>query len=356
MAATAPMTATTTITAPGTALARTCQHRMGCRKTTTRMRCAIWILCVWLISACASTLPAPVEDVTPGVATANTPVSAELQALIDDWNAPTQAVAPFQIFDNLYYVGIQWVSAYVIETSAGLILIDSLYGQWVNPMLDNIRSLGLNPEDIRYVIATHGHFDHAGGAATIQRRFGSTVVMTKEDWALARQPATVADFAFDVPSTGQVAQDGDIIELGDTRIELFKTPGHTEGVLTLRYPVRDGDQTHQAITLGGVGLNFSGVERTQAYLESYARIQNELLRGVSVSLPNHATMARVFDRARALAQRTPGQAHPFVDRVALTDGIDQIIRNARTKLEQERAGKAPNPLEVLSSTTSLPIN
>ena len=250
-----------------------------------------------LVWGCTPTLPAPVENANPGVAATNAPIPAELQTLIDEWHAPEQAVEPFQVFDNLYYVGIEWVSAYVLETSAGLILIDSLYGPWVEPMLDNIRRLGLNPEDIQYVIVTHGHFDHAGGAGIIQRRFGSTVVMTQEDWALARQPARIPEFAFDVPANGQVALDGEVIELGDTRLELFKTPGHTEGVLTLRYPVRDGANTYTALTLGGVGLNFSGIERTETYLESYARIQAELLQGVSVNLPNHPEMNRVFDRA-----------------------------------------------------------
>jgi len=310
-------------------------------------------LLVHLSFGCAGTLPAPVEDVTPGVVTSNASVPAELRTLIDTWNAPEQAVEPFQIFDNLYFVGIQWVSAYVLETSAGLILIDSLYGPWVEPMIDNIRQLGLNPDDIRYVIATHGHFDHAGGAATIARRFGATVIMTKEDWALARQPAIVPEFAFDVAATGQVAQDGDLIELGDTRVELFQTPGHTEGVLTLRYPVRDGDQTYSAITLGGVGLNFSGIERTQTYLSSYERVQSELIQGVSVSLPNHASMAGVFERAAELSRRAPGQSHAFVDRPGLLDSIETIIHNAKTKLSQERAGTAPSALDVLSNASTI---
>ena len=327
-------------------------HLSRFRSRCTNLLSIICLLGSWLLSGCATTLPAPVEDVTPGVVKTGAPIPAEVQALIDDWNAPSQAVTPFKVFDNLYYVGIKWVSAYVLETSAGLILIDSLYGPWIEPMLDNMRSLGLNPEDIRYVIATHGHFDHAGGAATIQRRYGATVIMTEEDWDLARQPAAVADFAFDVPASGQIAQDGEIIELGDTRLELFKTPGHTEGVLTLRYPVRDDAATHQAITLGGVGLNFSGVARTEAYLASYARIQNDLLRGVSVNLPNHPEMGAVFERAQTLASRRPGQPHPFVDEAALTQAIRVIISNAEAKLEQERTGNAPSPLDVLSNAVS----
>ena len=202
------------------------------------------------------------------------PLSEGLKERWLAWESPEQAVEPFQIFDNLYYVGIDWVAAYVLQTSEGLILIDALYGKWVNALPGNLRKLGLDPNDIRSVLVTHGHFDHHGGAALIQQRYGAKVVMTEEDWVLAETPARHPLFAAAVPTRDVVAQDGDIITLGDTTVTLFKTPGHTPGVLTMGYEVKDGAEVHNAITLGGVGLNFSGVERTQSYLESYARLQS----------------------------------------------------------------------------------
>jgi len=292
------------------------------------------------LSACASQPPAPVVDISAGSPTSDTvEVAPELQAMIDDWKDPTkQVVEPFKIFDNLYYVGINFVAAYVLQTSEGLILIDSLFGPWVEPMLANIEKLGLDPQQIHYVLVTHGHFDHAGGAAEINRRFGATVVMTEEDWALARESATIDALAFEVPDHGMTAEDGDIIELGDTRVELFKTPGHTEGVLSLKYPVRDGDNTHKAITLGGVGLNFTGIKRTESYLQSYTRLRSELTLGVSVSLPNHAQMGRVFERQKQLDYRRPGQTHPFVDAPSLQADLARLISNAETKLAELRNG------------------
>ena len=174
--------------------------------------------------------------------------------------------------------------------------------------------------------------------------------MTKEDWALAREPASIPAFAMDVPATGQVAEDGDIIELGDTRIELFKTPGHTEGVLSMRYPVRDGNNTYTAVTLGGVGLNFSGVERTQSYLESYSRLQNSIAADASVSLPNHAQMGRVFERAALLKDRRPGEAHPFVDKNGFAADLQRFILGAEEKLVAEKNGTAKDPLAELSKS------
>ena len=276
------------------------------------------------------------------------PMPAPLATLWASWqDQEQQYVAPFQIFDNVYYVGIDWVAAYIIKTSDGLILIDSLYGKWVPQLIRNITALGLNPADIRYIINTHGHFDHAGGSAILQHTYGARVVMTAEDWQLAAAKAENPRFYMPVPAPDIVANDGDAIILGDTRIDLFKTPGHTEGVLTLRYAVHDGSDRYTAITLGGVGLNFSGVERTEAYIRSYERLR-ELQQGVSVSLPNHAAMGDVFRRAAALATREPGAPHPFVDATAYQASLNTFLANARQKLEAEKTGTAKNPLEELT--------
>ena len=263
------------------------------------------------------------------------------------WEAPEQYVEPFQIFDNVYYVGIDWVAAYVIQTSDGLILVDSLYGKWIGPLVQNMLKLGLNPADVKYVINTHGHFDHAGGSAFFQEAYGAKVVMTEEDWQLAETPPQVPQFYMTVPERDIVAVDGDIIELGDTKIELFQTPGHTEGVLTLRYSVKDGNDTHTAISLGGVGLNFSGIERTKTYLESYARLQ-AMQEDVSVSLPNHAAMGAVFEKAALLKERKSGEPHPFVDPQGYQTSLATFISNAKKKLIAEELGTAKDPLEELT--------
>ena len=275
-----------------------------------------------------------------------------MQALWASWeDRDQQYVEPFKIFDNVYYVGIDWVAAYLLTTSDGLILIDALYGHRIPQLVRNIRNLGFDPADVKYVIATHGHFDHSGGAGFMQRMYGSTVVMTEHDWGLTEAKPSNTRFYSPVPARDIVAVDGDVIELGDTKIELFETPGHTEGVLTMRYQVRDGDTEHTAITLGGVGLNFSGVERTEMYLESYARITG-LQSGAAVSLPNHAAMGRVFERRDALAARKPGEPHPFVDENAFAADIAQFIANAQQKLVDEKSGNATDPLAALSDAIS----
>jgi glyoxylase-like metal-dependent hydrolase (beta-lactamase superfamily II) len=275
-----------------------------------------------------------------------------VEAMWASWeDRRSQYVEPFQIFDNVYYVGIDWVAAYLIETGDGLILIDSLYGSWLPVLLNNIRELGFDPADVKYLINTHGHFDHAGGSALFQKVYGSRVVMTAEDWQVAQAKPELAAFYLPTPRVDMVAEDGDTISLGDNTITLYKTPGHTEGVLSLGFTGKDGDDTHSILTLGGVGLNFSGIERTETYLDSYRRLQS-MQDSFSVSLPNHQSMGRVFDRRDLLAQRQAGQAHPFVDKPGLNRDLASFIAAAESKLELERAGNAPDPLAALQQAIS----
>lgn len=286
------------------------------------------------------------------------PTPKALRDLWLSWEDPTQQyVEPFQIFDNLYYVGIDWVAAYVLQTSDGLILIDALYGKWTNQLYANMRKLGLDPVDIKMVIATHGHFDHAGGAADVQQRFGATVVMSAEDWALTTQPADHPLFAMRMPSSdpkwAKVAKDGDIVRLGDTEVALYETPGHTTGVLSLVYPVRDDEVEHQALTLGGVGLNFTGIPQSQSYVGSYERlVELQQAQNLSVSLPNHAAMGKVFQRGELLAARAPGTTHPFVDAQGLVQDLATFLSRGRDKLKAEHNGTAADPMAELSKAIS----
>lgn len=298
----------------------------------------------------------PVTDVKcrdcTTAAFAGPPLPTAMQNLWNNWEDPAQqSVEPFQIFDNVYFVGIDWVAAYLIETTEGLILIDSLYGKWVSLLINNIRKLGFDPNDVKYVINTHGHFDHAGGSAIFQHYFDARIVMAEEDWLIAEAKPDLPQWYNPVPRRDIVANDGDAIVLGDNRIDLFKTPGHTEGVLSMRYTVRDGESVYTAMTLGGVGLNFSGVERTETYIKSYERLQN-MQAGVSVSLTNHAAMADVFNRAKTLATRKPGDPHPFVDPDGYKASLATHLANAKIKLRAEKDGTVKDPLEELINVIS----
>lgn len=231
-----------------------------------------------------------------------------------------QLAEPFQIFDNLYYVGLQSVAAYLITTSGGLILIDPTYHHTADLVLENVENLGFDPKDIKYVLVSHGHRDHASGAKLIKDATGARVVMAEGDWEIYHNPDPTADYP--QISRDIVAQDGSAIELGDTVIRLLVTPGHTPGCLTMEYTVFDQGKSYKALTPGGLGLPV-GDEKIQLYLQSVKRMRER--DSVQVLLPDHPFMGDTWKRAEKLRTRGAGDPHPFVDsRLATLEWFDTL--------------------------------
>jgi metallo-beta-lactamase class B len=251
-----------------------------------------------------------------------------------------KTVPPFKIFDNLYYVGIDWVSAYLITTDDGLILIDALYRDYPAHIIQSVKELGFDPKQIKYILCTHGHYDHCEGADTLQKITHARIGMTETDWEIA-EGKVKNDYAnVNTRLTRDwVIRDGDSLKLGGTTINFFVTPGHTMGVLSMGFPVRDGSNMYNAFMLGGVGLNFEGVKQTELYLQSMDRITK--MKNIEVSITNHPDPGRIFQRARLLETRKPGEQHPFVAPEDFQNWLKQLKANAEKKLEEEKT-KAKN--------------
>ncbi len=258
---------------------------------------------------------------------------ASAQQLSPQDDPAMQRVAPFQVFDNLYYVGAKWVSAWVLETDQGLILFDSLYGELTDIVIDGIRELGMDPNDIRYVVVTHAHYDHIGGARRMQDEFGAVVLMTEEDWQMTEEDPIYQPYA--KPIRHLTINHNSTLTLGRTSLRFFKTPGHTPGVLSTRFTVYDNGYPHNAFMFGGVGLNFSGVERTEMYIDSVKHLQT--MEGIEVNVPNHEGSGDVFARNEMLVDRKDGDSHPFVDPESYQAWLEQLLIGAEAKLVQEKA-------------------
>lgn len=221
-------------------------------------------------------------------------------------------VKPIRIFDNLYYVGTNYVSAYLIPTSDGLVMIDSLHDEFTEQSLSQIRDLGFDPSEIRYLIVTHGHRDHVGGAAAVQARTGARVAMAEGDWHLVGR---------DMPglSRDMVLEDGEALTVGRTTLQFYVTPGHTPGVISVLFPVYDNGQEYSAFLLGGhqvTGPWPGEGEDVGRALETMTASLQRLLRElpeVHVNLTSHPWASLMFERAALLEDREAGEPHPFVD-------------------------------------------
>ena len=244
-----------------------------------------------------------------------------------------QRVAPFKVFDNLYYVGAKWVSAWLLETDQGLILFDALYDDLADLVIESIRELGFDPNDIRYLVVSHAHYDHIGGVRRFQEEFGAVVMMTDADWDMTEEPAIYREYP--TPVRHLSVSDGSTLNLGRTRLRFMQTPGHTPGVLSTRFTVYDNGYPHDAFLFGGVGLNFSGAERTEVYINSVQRLMQ--LEEIEVNIPNHPESGEVFERFEMLKNREDGDPHPFVDPESWDGWLEILLLNARGKLERERS-------------------
>jgi|SRR5436309_1605911 len=239
---------------------------------------------------------------------------------------------PAKVFDNLYFVGEIEYSAWAVTTSAGIILVDAIYDYSVeDEVAGGLKKLGLDPATIKYVIVSHGHRDHVGGARYLQDRFGARIVMSADDWDLVERTAG----AWPKPRRDMVATDGQRLTLGDTALTLYLTPGHTLGTISTLVPVKDGGKPHLAAAWGGTAFNWT-TNRTayitperpdrfwfETYIASARRfrdiVSNE---GADVIIANHSNFDGTKTKLPRLAKRGPTDPHPYI---IGREGVDRYL-------------------------------
>ncbi|MFI2486330.1 MBL fold metallo-hydrolase [Promicromonospora kroppenstedtii] len=239
---------------------------------------------------------------------------------------------PTRIFDNVTVVGTDFVSATAVETSDGVILVDALESreQAAGILVPELRSLGVDPARIKYVVVAHGHADHFGGAQYLADRYGARVLMSPTDWDVAAK-----DSSPDVPERDLEISDGQRLSLGGTTMRLPYTPGHTPGTVSPIFPVWWKGRRHTAMLWGGTGLP-EPTSGKRDYLRSvieYAAVMRRLR--VDVELSNHGQTDAGLDRMRALREGTAGDQNPFVLGQARAQRFMQVLELlVRDKLEE----------------------
>jgi len=217
---------------------------------------------------------------------------------------------PVKVFDNLYFVGTKVHGAWAVTTSAGIIVIDALYDYAVESEVDGgLRKLGLDPANIKYLVVSHGHGDHHGGAKYIQDHFGPHLIMGPLDWDLVER-----DTRNPRPRRDMVATDGQKLTLGDTTLTLYITPGHTPSTISTLVPVKDGGRPHLAAEWGGTAITTATpIEQLRAYVASAARFRDVASgAGADVIIANHTAFDLTLDKLAALAKRKPGDLNPWI--------------------------------------------
>ncbi len=230
----------------------------------------------------------------------------------------TWLATPVKVFDNLYFVGTIEHSAWAVTTSAGIILVDTIYDYTTDAIVDGLKTLGLDPASIKYAIVSHGHGDHAGGARYLQDHYGTRVLMSAADWNLVETSARVPV----KPRRDMVVSDGQQLTLGDTTVTMYLTPGHTPGTISTLIPVRDGGKSHLAAEWGGTAYNFVHTpEAFRTYIASAERFSGIVRKtGADVLIANHTNFDGSKTKLPAMLKRRSGEPHPYVI------GNDRVLR------------------------------
>jgi metallo-beta-lactamase class B len=250
--------------------------------------------------------------------------------LREEWNVP---VAPFHVIGNVHYVGAKGVSAFLIATPAGAILLDGGLPETAPLIAKNVATLGFDLRQVKYLLNSHAHFDHAGGLAELKRLSGAPLVASRADAPALRagapnQPAVAVE---------RVIDDGATVELGGTVLSARVTPGHTQGCTTWTMTTREADKVYHVVfycstsvvdrLVGNAG--YPGI--VADYERSFARLR---ALACDVFLAPHPEF---FGMAGKLERRKPGAANPFIDAGELRRHVDESEQRFREQLAKERS-------------------
>lgn len=256
------------------------------------------------------------------------------------WNAP---VKPYKVVGNVYYVGATEVSSFLIVTSQGLILIDSGFLETVPLIKQNVAQLGFRFEDVKIILNSHAHADHAGGLARLKEMTGAKLMVSEADAALLARggkndPNFGDRFLFEPVKADRILRDGDTVQLGDTTMTARLTPGHTAGCTTWTMKVREGSKTYDVVVIGSTTIpgykliGNTGYPNIAADYESSFKILKTL--PCDVFLAPHGSFFSMLEKMQRLAAN-PGQ-NPFIDKRALPQFVDRTEKAFRAELKRQQ--------------------
>jgi metallo-beta-lactamase class B len=256
--------------------------------------------------------------------------------------APAPSPEPFRIAGNLYSVGAGDETAFLITDKAGMILLDSGPPDSAATVLANVARLGFDPREIRFLLNSQAHQDHAGGLAAIKARTGALMLASSGD-AIQLERGGRGDFAFgddllfEPVKVDRIVRHGEVVRLGEIAITARITPGHTRGCTSWTLPVREGGNILQALFICGASAPGYRLTDNRAYPEivrdfeasfsAWRRLPCQLFLGAHGSYIG-------MERKRALL--APGRPNPFVDPGGCRSFLKASEQRIREHVARER--------------------
>jgi metallo-beta-lactamase class B len=251
------------------------------------------------------------------------------------WNQP---VRPFRIVGNLYYVGATEIASFLITTPQGHFLLDGGFVETAPQIERNIAQLGFKIEDVKILLNSHAHCDHAGGLAELKRKTGAKLIASGPDAELLKRGGH-GDFRFGDTLTfppvevDQIIGDGESIQIGDQELTAYLTPGHTKGNTTWTAKINERTKSYDVVFVGSPNtLDYRFVEK-----ESYPGIAADFEKTFAVLkklhcdifLSDHGSFFSFEQKRERLARgETP---NPFID----PDGYKRFVSEKEKEFQQK---------------------
>jgi metallo-beta-lactamase class B len=262
--------------------------------------------------------------------------SEQLQAL----NKP---VPPFHIIGNIYYVGASDLTSFLIVTPAGDILLDGGLADTAPQIEANIQALGFKLSDVKLLLNSHAHLDHAGGLAELQAKTGARLVAMEGD---AETISNGDNGSFPPAKPNRIMHDGDTVSVGGVTLTAHLTPGHTRGCTTWTMLVKEGGRSYHVVFVGSASVlpNYRLIDRPsapatyrgiQADYEETFRVLHSL--PCDVFLAAHGSFFSLTEKRKAMAAN-PAQ-NPFVDSAGYRAYVERAEKAYRTDLQRQRAAQ-----------------
>ena len=248
---------------------------------------------------------------------------------------------PFQLYGKLWHVGGKSSPSYLFDTGDGLLLLDTGLPKSGYILFRNIYDLGFKPRDIRWILHSHGHYDHIGMTRALVEMTGAKTYIGAPDRDFVNGTrdlprAKFIDYSFDEPFEPDVLiHGGDVLNFGSLEIRCEPAPGHTPGTMAFFFDVKEGEKTYHVGYYGGVG--FLSVYREflaeynlplslrEDFFRSLDKVYNEK---VDVVLGNHPSQNGTLEK-RAKMIENPNGENPFISPTEWREFLDTVKERLR---------------------------
>src|ERR1700761_3033807 len=258
----------------------------------------------------------------------------------------TTRQAPLHIVGNTYYVGTQDLAVYLITSPKGDVLIDGALEQTVPQIEKNITDFGFKLSDIKLILNTHAHFDHAAGIAQLKKDTGARFDASAADKPIL-ETGTIsfgptASMHYPPVKVDHVLRDGEVVGVGSIKLTAHLTPGHTPGCTSWTWNAKEDGKTYRVIDICSVSVAGNPLVNNTAYpgiVDDYrASIAKLKSLHADVFLAPHAGF---YDPQGKAARRAAGKPNPFIDPNELQAFMSKADAAFDKELARQQAGGKP---------------